>query len=140
MTDETMTGGCYCKAIRFKASGPVSFRATCHCRPCQYISGGGPNFFLLMSAADFQYEKGVPAAFTRPDLDVAVTREFCPACGTHLITRLPDGERVVIKVGTLDDPARDFGAPMAAIHTRHMQPFHTIAEGQTRFPDLPGDA
>lgn len=137
MTDKQMTGGCYCGAVRYRITGPVSVKAQCHCRPCQYVSGGGPNYFLIVAADDFAYDEGTPGAFARTDLDTPVTREFCQTCGTQLITRLPDGARVVIKVGTLDDPAGDYGGPKLAIYTRDMQPFHVIAEGIPAFTELP---
>ena len=35
-------GGCACKAVRYEvASEPIAF-ALCHCRACQYASGGEP--------------------------------------------------------------------------------------------------
>ena len=64
-------------------------QAQCHCRECQYISGGAPNTFIAMPAAGFRYTKGQPKQFTRKDLERAVTREFCSECGTHLVTKVP---------------------------------------------------
>ena len=85
-------------------------KAQCHCRECQYISGGSPNMFMLMPAEGFHYTKGTPKQFTRSDLENAVTREFCAECGTHILTRRPGLPPVVLKIGTLDDPAQ-FGEP-----------------------------
>jgi hypothetical protein len=53
-----------------------------------------------------------------------------------MVTRLPDMPAVVVKVGTLDDPAQ-FGAPQMAIYTCDQQPFHTIPEGKPAFEKLP---
>lgn len=132
----TLEGGCYCGAVRYVAEGEPMLKAQCHCRECQYISGGAPNMFMLMPAGGFSYTKGTPKQFTRKDLERAVTREFCAACGTHLITRLPDRPMVVVKVGTLDDPAL-FGNPKMAIYTVDKQPFHMIPEGLPAFERLP---
>ena len=66
----------------------------------------------------------------------AVTREFCAACGTHLITRRPGLPPVVLKIGTLDDPSIYGGAQMA-IFTAEGQPFHLIADGVPAFDGLP---
>lgn len=33
-----------------------------------------------------------------------MTRAFCAACGTHMTTRRPGLDAVVLKIGTLDDP------------------------------------
>jgi hypothetical protein len=131
-----LEGGCYCGALRYIAEGEAVMKAQCHCRECQYISGGSPNMFLLMPAGGFSYTKGAPKQFTRTDLERAVTREFCPECGTHLITRLPDRPFVVVKAGTLDDPAL-FGTPQMAIYTIDKQPFHVIPDGLPTFERLP---
>jgi hypothetical protein len=131
-----LEGGCYCGALRYIAEGEAVMKAQCHCRECQYISGGSPNMFLLMPADGFSYTKGAPKQFTRTDLERAVTREFCSECGTHLITRLPDRPLVVVKAGTLDDPAI-FGTPQMAIYTIDKQPFHVIPDGLPTFERLP---
>ena len=100
-----LEGGCYCGAVRYVAEGEPVLSAQCHCRACQHISGGAPNLFMLMPAQGFAYTKGAPATYTRPDKADAVTREFCAACGTHLISRRPGLPPVVLKIGTLDDPS-----------------------------------
>jgi hypothetical protein len=40
-------GGCYCGAVRYVAEGDPVMRAQCHCRECQYITGGAPNMSRL---------------------------------------------------------------------------------------------
>jgi hypothetical protein len=132
-----LTGRCYCGAIHYSATGAPLLKAQCHCRECQYVTGGAPNYFMLMPKDGFSYTSGVPQRFTRPDLDRAVTREFCPTCGTHLVTRLPGRDQIVLKVGTLDDPATGFGDPAMAIYTCDKQPFHQIPDGLPAFDRLP---
>ncbi len=131
-------GGCYCGNVRYQSDGEPMMKAQCHCRECQYITGGSANVFMVVPAAGFSYTKGTPKGFARSDLDNPVTREFCPDCGTHMLTRspnLPDG--VVLKVGSMDEPA-EFGGPDIAIYTCDMQSFHQIAEGLPAFERLPG--
>jgi hypothetical protein len=123
-----LEGGCYCGTVRYVAESEPVLRAQCHCRACQYISGGAPNLFMLMPAEGFAYTKGAPKSYTRPDKADAVTREFCGECGTHMITRRPGLPPVVLKIGTLDDPSVYGGAHMA-IFTAEGQPFHLIADG-----------
>lgn len=137
MSDATpFTGRCYCGAIHYAAAGKPVFKAQCHCRECQYFSGGGPNYFMMMPKDGFTWTKGHPQDFTRDDLNSAVTRCFCGACGTHLITRLPGRDLVVLKVGTLDDPTV-YGGPAAAIYTVDQQPFHLIPDGTPTFERVP---
>ena len=131
-----LEGRCYCGNIRYVAEGEPMLKAQCHCRECQYITGGAPNTFIVMPAAGHKYTKGTPKAFTRSDLERAVTREFCPDCGTHLATKPPGRPIVVVKVGTLDEPAQF--TPQMAIFTVDKQPFHQIPEGLKTFERRPG--
>lgn len=131
-----LTGGCYCGAVRYEAQGEPSLRAQCHCRECQYITGGGPNYFMMMPGSGFRYVEGGPASFTRSDIPNPVTREFCGTCGTHLITRIQGFHSVVLKVGGLDDPSRYVG-PQVAIFTVDRQPFHLVPEGLKSFARTP---
>jgi hypothetical protein len=131
-----MEGGCYCGNVRYVAEGEPMLKAQCHCRQCQYFSGGAPNMFLLMPPKGFRYAKGAPKQFARSDIEGAVTREFCAECGTHLITRRPGLPAIILKVGTLDDPSF-FGGPRMAINTIDKQAFHHIPEGLPAFERLP---
>ena len=133
-----LEGGCYCGAVRYKTAGDAMFKGQCHCRECQYASGGSPNIVMAMPESGFSYTKGAPAAFRRPDLDNPVTREFCAACGTQLVSKtsaVPGA--ALIKVGTLDDPSV-FGMPQMAIFTCDQQSFHQIPEGVAIFDRTPG--
>jgi hypothetical protein len=99
-------GGCYCKQVRYKAEGEPMIKAECFCRECQYITGGGGLVIMAMPTEGFEITKGAVKDFKRDDLDRAVTRQFCPNCGTHLFTRAPGFEAaVIIKVGSMDDPS-----------------------------------
>ncbi len=130
-------GGCYCGQIRYEAEGDPIFRLQCHCRECQYISGGSPNVSIVMPQAGFKYTKGTPKQFTRSDLAQPVTREFCANCGTHLVSLAPSvAGAVIIKVGTMDDPAQF--EPDIAIFTIDKQPFHALPEGKPAFERVPG--
>ena len=131
-----LEGGCYCGKLRYEVTGEPMMRGQCHCRECQYISGGAPNLFMLLPLDGFRYTAGQPKSFSRSDLEQPVTREFCPDCGTHLTTRPPAMPMLVLKIGTLDDPSR-FDGPEMAIYTVDKQPFHLIADGLPVFERLP---
>jgi hypothetical protein len=132
-----LEGGCYCKAIRYVAEGEAMMKAQCHCRECQYITGGSANVFVAMPVDGFAYIQGEPKRFTRTDLPHAVTREFCPECGTHLATRPPGFPAVIVKVGSLDDPGL-YGDPAMAIFTIDKQSFHQIPDGMPSYERMPG--
>ena len=131
-------GGCYCGSLRYRADGEPMFKGQCHCRECQYISGGHPNLVMGMPEAGFAYTRGSPKAFRRSDLADPVTREFCSECGTHILSRtskMPGA--VLLKPGTLDDPGA-FGQPQMVIYTVDKQSFHHLPEGVPSFERTPG--
>jgi hypothetical protein len=133
-----ITGRCYCGALRYEAEGEPLFRGQCHCRECQYISGGHPNVVMGMPEGGFRYTQGAPKGFRRKDLPNPVTREFCAECGTHVLSRAPGlPGAVLIKVGTFDDPSL-FGAPQMVIFTVDKQGFHHVPPGVPSFERTPG--
>ena len=132
-----MDGGCYCGALRYSAEGAPLMKAQCHCRECQYFSGGGPNYFKVMPGDQFTYTSGTPARYRREDLIHPVTREYCPKCGTLILTRREDTPHMILKIGTLDDPAGDYRRSHLAIYAADRQPFHVIPNDMPCFEGLP---
>lgn len=130
-----LEGGCYCGAVRYAAEGDAMMTAQCHCRECQYITGGSPNMFIAMPVDSFKYTEGAPKQFSRSDLERPVTREFCAECGTHMVTRSRNFPAAIVKVGTLDDPG--VFSPKMAIYTVDKQAFHQIPQGMPAFERLP---
>ena len=136
-TNLIITGGCYCKAIRYECRGPLSFRGLCLCRTCQMISGGGGNLFAAVDAATFKFTNGNPRSFTNNEHPWRPTRHFCEICGVHLTARSERApSAVLIKVGTLDDPSI-FEGPHLVTWTSEMQKFHLLPPDVPAYPELP---
>ena len=134
-----ISGGCYCKRIRYAFDGDIATSLQCHCRECQYITGGNPNVLVLGSDSDLTFLEGEEfiSSFTRDDLEGAVTRLFCSICGTALGTKPPRLKgSIALKIGTMDDPS--FFVPSAAIFTKDKQSFHHISPGIPSFEGAPG--
>ena len=133
-----LEGGCYCGGLRYRATGDPVFKGQCHCRECQYVSGGHPNVVMAMPESGFSYTKGAPKQFRRSDLERPVTREFCADCGTHILAKSSAlSGALIIKVGTLDDPSL-YGSPQMAIFLIDKQSFHHVPEGIPTFERVPG--
>ncbi len=121
-----ITGRCYCGDVHYKAEGPVLLKAECFCRECQYITGGGSLHIMAVPLEGFEMTKGAVKGFQRSDIDGAVTREFCPNCGTHLFTRAPAlPTAIILKVGALDDQAQ-YDGPDTANFTCDARPWHHV--------------
>ena len=141
MTPSTpITGGCYCGAIRYEITAAPMLKAQCHCRECQHNSGGGANVFGVYPDTGFRYVKGEPQRFQRSDLANAVTREFCGTCGSPLVSRAPHviPNASIVKIGSMDNGARDYGKPDMAIFCCDQSPWNAVAEGLPRFDKMPG--
>lgn len=130
-------GGCYCGEVRYHFDGDVIAQMQCHCRECQYITGGQPNMIAMVPDSGFKYTQGEPVGFSRPDLDNPVTRYFCKTCGTAIGTKSPAAPgNMIIKVGTMDDP--EFYKPTIAIFTKDSLSFHHVADDVVSFDSVPG--
>ena len=129
-------GGCYCGEIRYESEGEVQASIQCHCRECQYITGGSPNLIMIMPLNQFRYVRGKTQEFKRGDIENAVTRLFCKKCGTAIGTRSPmRPESIILKVGTFDDPS--IFDPKIAIFTIDKQKFHQIDDNLKCFERRP---
>ena len=131
-----ISGGCYCGSLRYESVGDIEASIQCHCRECQYITGGNPNVIIIMPLSGFEFVKGIPKTFKRKDIENAVTRLFCENCGTGIGTKNPNRPNsIILKVGTFDDPS--IFKPDIAIFTIDKQKFHYIEDGLKSFERRP---
>ena len=131
-----ISGGCYCGSLRYESIGEIEASIQCHCRECQYITGGNPNVIMIMPLSGFEFVKGIPKTFKRKDIENAVTRLFCENCGTGIGTKNPNRPNsIILKVGTFDDPS--IFKPDIAIFTIDKQKFHYIEDGLKSFERRP---
>lgn len=100
--DVTVTGGCQCGAVRYRATQMLDNAHICHCRMCQKAMGN--LFAALVGAPDeaLRWTHGQPATFRSSD---HVDRGFCAGCGTPLYYRDLQSGRTNLAIGSLDDPA-----------------------------------
>lgn len=137
MTDDLITGGCYCKAVRYECHGPLRFRGLCLCHTCQMISGGAGNLFAAVDADRFQFISGSPRFHTNEEHAWRPTRHFCEKCGVHLTSRSERASSaVLVKIGTLDDPSV-FEGPQVVTWTSEMQKFHLLPPNVPSHAELP---
>ena len=102
MQNKSMTGGCYCGQIRFRATGEPIYQANCHCANCRRAIGAQAVAWITVRHSEFRVEKGKPRKYRT---DTGAWRTFCDACGTSLTYEADarPGE-IDITTGSLDRP------------------------------------
>ncbi|HEV2362830.1 MAG TPA: GFA family protein [Caulobacteraceae bacterium] len=130
-------GGCLCGAVRYAFEGAPVFQVACHCRDCQYASGGGPALIAVVPKPAFRITRGQPRTYwSKGDSGADVGRSFCPECGAPVFSEPKAiGEIVAVKVGSLDDPSAF--RPQADIWMKSAQPWHQPHEGAAQFETAP---
>jgi hypothetical protein len=97
-----LTGGCYCKAIRYRVSGRIFNSTNCHCDICRGTTGAPCVTWFSVPTADVALLSGTPTLFRSSS---HATRTVCPTCGTQLtfVDDATPGE-TDITTCSLDDP------------------------------------
>jgi hypothetical protein len=132
-----LTGGCLCGAVRYELSGAAQMELSCHCRDCQYTSGGGPAHAMIMRTDDVKVTKGEAKEYwTISAKGRRVARLFCEKCGSPLFAKNEKHlQYLAVKVGSLDDPSRF--RPQANIWIKSAQPWHHLDAAISRFKENP---
>lgn len=98
-----ITGSCYCGAIRFEISAPLSKARSCHRSRCRKAFGGAASAYAEIQPGSFRYQAGEERL--KPYLiDADSGLGFCDTCGS-LLVGLHRGEVHGVTLGSLDgDP------------------------------------
>ena len=98
MTASPMQGGCFCGAIRFAVTPPVTFCAHCHCTMCRRNHGAAFVTWVAVPNAQLELLAG-EAQLVRFRSSDHGTRSHCGRCGSSLFcdsTQHPDLIDVVL--------------------------------------------
>jgi hypothetical protein len=97
-----LTGGCFCGAVRYEASGEPFNATLCHCTDCRKVAGAPAVGWFSISPSGYRVVAGTPKRFNS---SAHAERSFCSACGTGLTFlshERPDA--IDITICSLDDP------------------------------------
>ena len=130
------SGGCRCGAVRYEVSAEPVAVMDCHCRDCQYASGGSHSTAVVVPAATFHLTQGTPVRYaSKGDSGNEVARNFCGVCGSPLFSEPPGGAIMVVKAGSLDDPS--WLKVGGALYTSSAQPWAHIDDTKMKFEKMP---
>ena len=101
MTENVLSGGCQCGAVRFRVEGELKDASVCHCRMCQKAFGGFFAPLVNTKGAKLTWTRGKPKHFASSNF---VNRGFCENCGTPLTYEAPDG--VALAIAAFDHPEK----------------------------------
>lgn len=115
----SITGGCYCGAVRFQVEGQTLYQANCHCANCRRAIGAQAVAWITVEGSRFILQKGTPKRFRT---ETGAWRTFCERCGTSL-TYQGDSRpnEIDITTGSLDRP-EDF-PPSQAVFAEEKLPW-----------------
>ena len=103
MNEPYITGGCLCRAIRYRAEAAPTTSMVCHCRSCRQAAGAPAVAWVTFRRAAVSFVAGAPASFYSSP---PVTRTFCRACGTPLTyTHTDRPDEIDVTTCSLDDPS-----------------------------------
>lgn len=130
-------GGCRCGQIRYTCSSTPAFTAHCHCRDCQYASGGGFSTIVVVAAAGVEMSGDLGGFTVTAESGNKLTRKFCSNCGTPIMTEMHSNpQSIVLKAGTLDDPS--WLKPAVHIWMSSGQPWTEEMDELPKFAKNPG--
>ena len=104
---EGFKGQCLCGAVSYESAAPPLMLMKCHCRDCQYISGGEASAIISLPKEGFKISGEVKTYSVSGQSGKQVHRRFCPKCGTHIYSEadIVSDPIIFVKAGTMDKQA-----------------------------------
>ncbi len=111
-----ITGGCLCRAVRFRITAEPIATRLCWCRLCQYLASGNATVNVVFASNSLSIEGELRDYQSVAASGNVMHRRFCPTCGTHLFSAAESRPHlVIVRNGALDDTG--LLAPSATIWT-----------------------
>jgi hypothetical protein len=131
MTEQTYTGRCFCASVEIKATGKPEAMGYCHCSSCRAWAAAPVNAFTLWKPENVEVTQGKEniGVFHKTDNSF---RQFCRACGGHLMTMHPPFNLVDVYAALL--PALRFEP---SVHVNYAENVLPIRDGLPKLKDFP---
>ena len=130
----TLSGGCYCGAVRYKVADAFTYALNCHCSQCRRVTGSAFKPFAGISADKLKVTKGKNHLLIFGE--DANHDAHCKLCGSLLYSLVRDGAFVHVTLGTLaDEPTI---RPAAHIFVGSKAPWFTISDKLPQYEEHVG--
>ena len=115
----SVSGSCFCGAVRFHFELPSKWCAHCHCSMCRKVHGAGYVTWVGFESPHFQLERG-ENELTWFESSTGASRGFCSACSSSMFFKSERwaGE-LHVALGCLDEPI-DRQPQAHAFHDSHV--------------------
>ena len=128
-----LRGSCLCGAVSWSAAAELEFSHSCHCTICRKLHGTAYGAYGIVPESSFHWVGG--REHVRSYASSAQGRRFfCSRCGS-VAPGEPDGGRLGVPLGSLDDGARV--KLQAHIFTASRVPWQEIGDGLPQFDAWP---
>lgn len=129
----TYKGSCFCGAVEVEASGEPEAMGYCHCGSCRSWSAGPVNAFTLWKPANVRVTRGQDKLghFKKTEKS---DRQFCTACGGHVMTDHPGFGLIDVYAATL--PGLTF---KPAVHVNYAETVLPMKDGLPKLKDFPAE-
>jgi hypothetical protein len=133
MADETYKGQCFCGAVTIEVTGEAAGAGYCHCASCRSWSAGPVNAFTLWPTEAVKVTQGEDLIGEFHNNERSY-RQWCTACGGHLLTRHPGWGLVDVYAATI--PTFPF---TPGIHVNYESTVLPINDGLPKLKDFPAE-
>jgi hypothetical protein len=98
---KTLTGTCFCRAVRYEVADEFRYAMICHCSNCRRTTGSAFKAFAGIEREKFAVAEGGDKIMVYGDDKTNDTH--CRLCGSLLFSVVRDGAFVHVAMGTLVD-------------------------------------
>jgi hypothetical protein len=127
------SGACFCGAVEVEVSGEPEAMGYCHCQSCRSWSASPVNAFTLWKAENVKVTKGADQIGTYHKSEKH-HRDFCRACGGHVMSRLPAFGLIDVFAATIPDFSF-----RPQLHVHYAETVLPMRDGLPKMRDFPAE-